>query len=243
MRVVVRRDLSDSTRATLSRLATEVSSAADPKSRAAALWHAKPDTAFLEVRRTLQAMAGGRNRCMYCEDNEGTDIEHFWPKSEHPEKAFSWSNYLLACSYCNSNCKRTRFPMSNGQPELIDPSADDPSQHLRLLPSNGKYNAIGPKGIPSIEIFDLNGDVRGRKLPDGRKDTLVKLQLLVLEYERLVRTGELAMAQQTKQTIMREPFPAVLRFLVELAQKPVADLILREGVAQAIRRHGVADWC
>jgi hypothetical protein len=65
----------------------------------------------------------------------------------------------------------------------------------------------------------------------------------VLEYERLVRAGELAKAQQAKQTIMREPFAAVLRFLVELAQKSVAELILREGVAQAIRRHGVVDWC
>jgi hypothetical protein len=39
-----------------------------------------------------------------------------------------------------------------------------------------------------------------------------------------------------------KPFPAVLRFLVELAQNPVADLILREGVARAIQRHGLADW-
>lgn len=170
MRAVARWDLSDSTMATLARLATEVSRAADPKSRAAALWNAKPDMAFSEVRRTLQAMAGGRSRCMYCEDNEGTDIEH------------------------------------------------------------------------CIEVFDLNGDVRGRKLPDGRRDTLLKLQLLVLEYDRLVGIGDDTKAQQTKQTITREPFPAVLRFLIELAQRPVAELILRPGVPQAIRRHGVERW-
>jgi hypothetical protein len=98
MRAVVRRPLSESTVAILSSLTTDVSSSADRKGRAAELWKAKPVKAFAEVRETLQAMAGGRTRCMYCEDNEGTDIEHFWPKSEHPEQAFSWSNYLLACA-------------------------------------------------------------------------------------------------------------------------------------------------
>ena len=27
----------------------------------------------------LQTMAGNRQRCMYCGDSHGTDIEHFWP--------------------------------------------------------------------------------------------------------------------------------------------------------------------
>jgi len=224
----------------------EVANATNSKNRAAELWKAKSKEAFAEIRGTLREMAGGRNRCMYCEDNEGTDIEHFWPKSEYPNRAFSWSNYLLACAYCNSNFKRTKFPTTNGQPDLLDPTAEDPadapSKHLRLLPSNGKYNAIGPKGKPSIEVFDLNGDVRGRKLPEGRKDTLVKLQLLVLDYDRLVGISDHAKAHQTRQAITREPFPAVLHFLVDLAQKPVADLILRPGVSQAIRRHGIDHW-
>jgi hypothetical protein len=64
----------------------------------------------------------------------------------------------------------------------------------------------------------------------------------VLDYDRLTKFGDHSEAQRVKQTIAREPFPAVLRFLVELAQKPVADLILRPGVAEAIRRHRVAAW-
>jgi uncharacterized protein (TIGR02646 family) len=243
MRRVERRLLSVTATTALSDLTAMVAQAADPKERAATLWKkTKPKEAFSEIRTTLKAMAGGRDRCMYCEDNEGTDIEHFWPKSAYPDKAFSCANHLLACSYCNSNCKRTKFPTTNGQPDLLDPTVDEPSHHLRLLPSNGKYNAIGPKGGPSIEVFDLNGDERGRKLPQGRKDTLLKLQLLVLEYDRLVRIGHLDLAQQTKQTIEHEPFPAVLRFLTDLAQNPVAELILRPGVAQAIERHRVASW-
>jgi uncharacterized protein (TIGR02646 family) len=175
MRSVTRRSLSTSTMAVLSDLTQEVAAAADPKRQAGVLWKNKPALAFSEVRTTLKRMAGGRERCMYCEDNEGTDIEHFWPKSVYPDKAFSWANYLLACSHCNSNCKRARFPTTDGLPDLLDPTADEeadkPTRHLRLLPSTGRYDSIGLKGTPSIEVFDLNGDERGRKLPQGRSSS------------------------------------------------------------------------
>lgn len=81
MRKVDRVPLSASMMAELSALTTDVVGAADPKARACALWDAKPKATFLEVRTVLRKMASGRERCMYCEDNEGTDIEHFWPKS------------------------------------------------------------------------------------------------------------------------------------------------------------------
>ena len=34
----------------------------------------------------LKGMMGARERCMYCLDSHGTDIEHFWPKTPYPEK-------------------------------------------------------------------------------------------------------------------------------------------------------------
>lgn len=242
MRGVARPSLSATTMSALADLTAEVVGDLDPKSRAIALWKHKPQAAFSEVRAVLRRMAAGRERCMYCEENEGTDIEHFWPKSKHPEKAFSWLNYLLACSHCNSNHKRARFPMTGGEPDLLDPSADEPREHLRLLPVNGKYAAIGHKGGPSIEVFDLNGEQRGRKLPQGRRDTLVKLQVLLLAYDVFVDRGDHGDAHQTKRCIMNEPFPAVLRFLVDLAQQPGATQVLRPGVPEAIRRHRVAGW-
>lgn len=246
MRAVQRRPLSASTLTELETLTAEVSRAPNPKLKAKVLWKSKPEAAFSEIRAKLKSMAGGLERCMYCEHNEGTDIEHFWPKSEYPEKAFSWSNYLLACSHCNSNYKRTKFPLTSGMPDLLDPTAedpaDDPVKHLRLLPSNGKYDPIGPKGEPSIEVFDLNGDERGRKIPQGRRDTLLKLQLLVLDYDQRIRAGEHDAAHQTKRAIINEPFPAVLRHLVEVAAQPGGAKALRPGVAEAILRHRVAGW-
>jgi hypothetical protein len=35
---------------------------------------------ILAVYATLKRMAGPRERCMYCVDSQGSDIEHFWPK-------------------------------------------------------------------------------------------------------------------------------------------------------------------
>lgn len=246
MRKIERAPLSVSVMTELSALTTDVVSAADPKARASALWDTKPKATFSEVRAVLKRMASGRDRCMYCEDSEGTDIEHFWPKSTYPDKAFSWSNYLLACSHCNSNHKRVKFPMTNGEPDLLDPTtevpADAPSRHLRLLPTNGHYQPIGPKGQPSITVFDLNGDERGRKLPQGRRDTFHTLQELLIAYDNYVRNGNDAMAHNIKRTIINHPFAGVLAFLVDLARQANDDKTLLPGVAKIIQRHRVAGW-
>src|SRR5437870_1894125 len=47
---------------------------------------------------TLQRMMGERQRCMYCLDSHGTDIDHFWPKQPYPDRMFVWTNLLLGCA-------------------------------------------------------------------------------------------------------------------------------------------------
>lgn len=69
------------------------------------------DKAWTQARKTktidkrllpiLVDMAGNRERCMFCNDSRGTDIEHFWPKQRFPKKSFAWENMLLACAGCN----------------------------------------------------------------------------------------------------------------------------------------------
>jgi uncharacterized protein (TIGR02646 family) len=149
------------------------------------------EAAKRDVRELLERMAHGVHRCMYCEDSLGTDIDHHQPIAEAPLRAFDWLNHLLACSHCNSNYKRDAYPSdADGACLLIDPSAEDPAAHLTLLLASGEYQARGPKGEETIQVFGLNRSdlIEGRKrrspgpgpycvtgTATGRKATSVKL--------------------------------------------------------------------
>jgi hypothetical protein len=91
----------------------------------AANWQTARQTRSLKlVLATLQQMMGERQRCMYCLDSHGTDIDHFWPKKPFPDRMFVWLNLLLCCAECG-RFKGDEFPLSNGQPLLIDPTMED----------------------------------------------------------------------------------------------------------------------
>jgi len=242
MRRIVRLPVSKATSAALARLTAAVKGAAEPAQKAASLWNRKPKAVFDDVRATLETMAAGRGRCMYCEDSQGTDIEHFYPKARYPGRAFSWKNYLYACAHCNSNLKRDRFPLVHRKPALLDPTADDPARHVAFIPSTGEFLAIGPKGRPSIDVFGLNDVTTPRKLPQARRETFLKLQLLLLEYDRCSNAGDSSGAAFAKQTILDEPFTAVLGWLLGIASGPAGDVLLRPGVPAIIARHGVSTW-
>lgn len=246
MRRIHRARLSDETLRKLGKLSQTVREDVEPKQRAKSLWNSKPDKAFSEIREALQSMAPGRSRCMYCEDSQGTDIDHFWPKSTYPAGAFCWPNYLLACSYCNSNLKREQFPTNeHGDPLLLDPSdpCDDPRRHLLFLPTNGEFRAIGSKGQPSIDVFGLNDDTPPRQLPTARKDALVCLQASLLLYDRQVRSGDHASAERTRGTILRYPFSSVLVWLLDTVSRPGAVRVLDDPeLIELIERYQVSGW-
>ncbi len=74
----------------------------------------------------LERMAGARNRCMYCGDSEGCDIEHFRPKAVHDWRGyvFSWINFLWICAPCN-RLKNALFALDGvGAPLMLDPTLD-----------------------------------------------------------------------------------------------------------------------
>lgn len=115
------------------------------------------------VLKTLQQMIGVRERCMYCVDSHGSDIEHFRPKARYPGRAFQWSNMLLCCAECG-RFKGSRFPMANRRLMLIDPSAEDPWQHLDFDPDTGNLTARfdlhandwSAKGVATVEVLRLD---------------------------------------------------------------------------------------
>ncbi|SDT79969.1 hypothetical protein [Actinoplanes derwentensis] len=139
----------------------------DQASRAKALWRQGNVRRDVKepVRAVLKRMAGGRDRCMYCWDSEGTAVDHHEPLARNPVRAFDWLNHLLACEGCNSDRKGGRYPVdSRDRPLLIDPTAEDPFDRLVLSLTVGHYLPLTEKGRRTIEVLDLNRSIltRGR---------------------------------------------------------------------------------
>lgn len=116
------------------------------------------------LRRLLGQMAGPGERCMYCVDSHGSDIDHFWPKTPYPQHMFRWPNLLLCCTECG-RFKGTKFPrQDNGQPLLIDPSTENPWDHLDFDPISGRLTAryrldlgdYSPMGVQTVQVLRLD---------------------------------------------------------------------------------------
>lgn len=85
MRQVHRPALSGREQAYLNRKALAVTE----KSSIDRIWKsARQTTTMQRIIETLQSMMGPRQRCMYCVDSHGSDIEHFWPKASYSNRAF-----------------------------------------------------------------------------------------------------------------------------------------------------------
>ncbi|HEY5959684.1 MAG TPA: hypothetical protein VIV60_24180, partial [Polyangiaceae bacterium] len=185
MRSIYRLQLSEPTATVLNILQRELDAHEQPHTEVAHAWKQKDSRrngqkAFEEVRSCLNQMAPGRARCMYCEDSHGTDIEHFWPKSGYPQWAFSWNNYLLACSECNSNNKRTQMPTdASGAALLLDPTCDETLDHFDFVPETGYLVPRTERGQVTAEVLGLN---RRQVLRDGRMHTWTALSEMLRGY-------------------------------------------------------------
>lgn len=78
--------------------------------------------AFDAVKARLLDLCVDTEGCNYCEGAEGRDIEHIYPKSFFPERAFQWGNYLLACKTCNTDFKCDQFAVFSprGSAQVVD---------------------------------------------------------------------------------------------------------------------------
>jgi len=91
-----------------------------------------------DIRQALSEMFHGK--CAYCESKIAHvsygNIEHFKPKSrpEFVQLAFEWSNLMLSCPVCNgAQFKGTCFPSSEEGGPFIDPTEEDPNDHLDFV--------------------------------------------------------------------------------------------------------------
>jgi len=203
----------------------------------------RPDNAtFKEVRATLDRMCSGARRCAYCEDSAGDEVEHVRPKNLYPDAVFKWENYLYACGSCNGP-KRNKYAVYSsasgaevevtrrsgdpvvepepGDPLLIDPRSEDPTQYL-VLDLLGTHLFRPRPGLPArwkrraeytIEVLGLNSR---DYLPRARQQAYAAYVGLLGKYverKRQVEAGSGGWTQADLDQIARElrdlPHPTV----------------------------------
>jgi hypothetical protein len=169
--------------------------------------------------KVLADMAPGREHCMYCGDNQGTDIDHYEPIARNPLRTFVWLNHLLACSVCNSHQKRDQFPVdTDGNPLLIDPTTEDPFDHLLLTLSLGVYQPITHKGKVTIDVCDLNRALLIR----GRVQARRVVELCLDLWQRGTSEGNATIENEAVLTVREQPFADVCQSMLRQATAPNA---------------------
>lgn len=147
-------------------------------------WKASRQTRSVgQVLAALQAMAGPRQRCMYCLDSHGSDIDHFRPKACWPQRMYDWSNLVLCCTFCG-RLKGSQFPMKGRRALLLDPSQENPWEHLDFDPVTGNIcarfdlarNDWSAKGMATVKVLQLD---RREALSRGYLKTLQRLCAVV----------------------------------------------------------------
>ncbi|MER5376240.1 hypothetical protein [Streptomyces sp. NPDC002553] len=166
---------------------------------------------------------------MYCDDSRGTDIDHFEPLERAPLRAFVWVNHLLACSFCNSNQKHRLYPVdAEGTCLLVDPTTEDPADHLVLRLSVGTYDPLSAKGEETIQVFGLNRS----ELVKGRVDAFVRACSILRDWHGLHQNAA-PEADRVAQALLDSPFIDVVHAMTRL--KPgVAVIVVGEATVPAL---------
>jgi hypothetical protein len=87
---------------------------------------------------------------MWCDCNTCTDVEHYRPKGVFPELAFTWDNYLWACTECN-RFKLNRFPPDTEPGErILNPLEDNVWEHF-YIDQFGNLNPIWDNGLNDLD--------------------------------------------------------------------------------------------
>src|SRR5262249_26510890 len=145
------------------------------------------------VTATLRQMAGTRQRCMFCGDSRGTDVDHFRPIAVFRDGTFVWANLVWSCAGCN-RAKAQLFAVGGGEvPLLIDPTVDNPWAFLFFESQTGiitaRFNAaagdVDPRGQFTIETLDMNHQA----VTEGRRVTQRNLSAAVQAFFDAVAAG------------------------------------------------------
>lgn len=119
---------------------------------------------------TSQMITIQSNRCAYCGSRlHGTKHhrDHVAPKETYPEFTFFPANLVLACYYCNTDCKGAFDTVATKNADyekcifkIIHPQLDNPGDHIQFV---GGVNMIlvqivdgSAKGTATVALFHLD---------------------------------------------------------------------------------------
>jgi hypothetical protein len=171
------------------------------------------------LRETLATMAPGLERCMFCGDSQGTAIDHFEPITESPIRTFDWLNHLLSCTACNSHYKRDQFPRADdGSPMLIDPTTENPAEHIHLILAAGEYRGLTERGTATIAVLSLNRPI----LVQGRQNAYEVAILLLHSWHEATLAGDTATADKRRRVLWEQPNADVVAAMFRQALAPGA---------------------
>lgn len=120
---------------------------------------------FSEIRALLRSISGEQERCVYCEDSLGAQIDHAYPKSIFPSKTFDWGNFIFSCPTCNQAKSNTFHEIDTtgniikidhktllaeptiNTPALLIPAEENPLDYIMLDLVTFKF--VTTKSLPS----------------------------------------------------------------------------------------------
>ncbi len=193
-------------------------------------WTTHRDTKAFEVIETvLGAMASPNvRRCMYCEHDRGSQIDHARPKNVNSSRTFEWENHVWACGKCN-NDKLARY-----HPDMVIPTVDDPLKHLELG-ADGRWRPYNEDSRGKATI-DTLPTLRDRLLEGPRQQWRSRLleDLAALAKSTAPSSGDM---ERFHETATQFPFSDVFAALLAQSRLPNADAFIAPAVVRFIETH------
>lgn len=236
MKAVQRAPLEDRHKKYLVRRAAKLQSQGDTLKASDSAWKSARKTKKVqEMLDSLVAMNGNSKRCMYCEHNEGTDIDHFCPRSQDPSLTFAWANWLFACSACNSNHKREQYPFG-----LLDPTKPgyEFHRHFSVEKDTGRLAPNTSEAVTSEPVFGLNRDF----LQESRRDAFPIYEELIIGYAKARPDPDQTRAVRLKQAILRLPHRTIFETIKNWYQGHGRRLLFSECASAIDRYPEILSW-
>ncbi len=197
-----------------------------------------------EIKEALISSSLGK--CAFCEciPSEGgyVQVEHFKPKSIHPDATFEWANLLPSCGQCNGS----KLDHDTVLEPIVNPYEFDPTDvffydGISMKPSNGPHYDLAKQSIEtcsleSIRLWKPRADILVNLMTFTKalKEAIDELLEADTERKKTIRLRKLNEALLTIEALMhpKSKFSAFCRdYLQKCAEYQKAKQLVAVGTA------------